>query len=93
LFAAIAAQGLVVSEWPPGRHPARLRFLVRNRTIAALTRGTVIVEASERSGALNTARRAAELGRPPMAVAGPVTSPQSARCHRIIRNGHLAIRP
>jgi DNA processing protein len=86
LFAAIAAHGLVVSEWPPGRHPARLRFLVRNRTIAALTCGTVVVEAGERSGALNTARHAAELGRPLMAVPGPVTSAQSAGCHRIIKD-------
>jgi DNA processing protein len=85
LFADIAAHGLVISEWPPGRQPARLRFLVRNRTIAALTCGTVIVEAGERSGALNTARHAAQLGRPLMAVPGPVTSAQSAGCHRIIR--------
>ena len=85
LFADIAAHGLVISEWPPGRQPARLRFLVRNRTIAALTSGTVIVEAGERSGALNTARHAAQLGRPLMAVPGPVTSAQSAGCHRIIR--------
>jgi DNA processing protein len=85
LFAAIADQGLVISEWPPGRHPARLRFLIRNRVIAALAGGTVIVEAGERSGALNTARHAAQLGRPLMAVPGPVTSAQSAGCHRIIR--------
>jgi DNA processing protein len=85
LFADIAATGLVISEWPPGRHPARLRFLVRNRVIAALSCGTVVVEAGERSGALNTARHAAELGRPLMAVPGPVTSRQSAGCHRIIR--------
>jgi DNA processing protein len=85
LFAQITERGLLLSEWPPGRHPARLRFLVRNRTIAALTSGTVIVEASERSGALNTARHAAQLGRPLMAVPGPVTSAQSAGCHRIIR--------
>jgi DNA processing protein len=85
LFAAIAARGLVVSECPPGRHPARMRFLVRNRTIAALACGTVIVEAGERSGALNTARHAADLGKPLMAVPGPVTSAQSAGCHRIIR--------
>jgi len=85
LFANIAAQGLVISEWPPGRHPARLRFLVRNRAIAALACGTVIVEAAERSGALNTARHTAHLGRPLMAVPGPVTSAQSAGCHRIIR--------
>jgi DNA processing protein len=86
LFADIAARGLVISEWPPGRHPARLRFLTRNRTIAALTGGTVVVEAGVRSGALNTARHAAQLARPLMAVPGPVTSAQSAGCHRIIRD-------
>jgi len=86
LFASIAVRGLVISEWPPGRPPARLRFLVRNRAIAALACGTVIVEAAERSGALNTARHAAQLGRPLMAVPGPVTSAQSAGCHRIIRD-------
>jgi DNA processing protein len=85
LFAAIAAQGLLVSEWPPGSRPARTRFLIRNRVIAALACGTVIVEAGERSGALNTARHAADLGKPLMAVPGPVTSAQSAGCHRIIR--------
>jgi DNA processing protein len=86
LFADIAARGLVISEWPPGRPPARFRFLVRNRTIAALACGTVIVEAGERSGALNTARHAAQLGKILMAVPGPVTSAQSAGCHRIIRD-------
>ena len=86
LVADIAAGGLVISEWPPGRHPARFRFLVRNRTIAALACGTVVVEAGERSGALNTARHAAQLGKPLMAVPGPVTSAQSAGCHRIIRD-------
>jgi DNA processing protein len=85
LFAGIAAHGLVISEWPPGRHPARMRFLVRNRVIAALACGTAIVEAGERSGALNTARHAANLGKPLMAVPGPVTSVQSAGCHRIIK--------
>jgi DNA processing protein len=85
LFADIAGDGLMVSEWPPSRRPARLRFLIRNRTIAAMTCGTVIVEAGERSGALNTAHHAAELGKPLMAIPGPVTSAQSAGCHRIIR--------
>ena len=66
---------------PSGPH----RFLTRNRVIAALACGTVIVEAGERSGALNTARHAADLGKPLMAVPGPVTSAQSAGCHRIIR--------
>ncbi len=86
LFAAIAGPGLLASEWPPGARPARTRFLIRNRVIAALACGTVIVEAGERSGALNTARHAAELGKPLMAVPGPVTSAQSAGCHRIIRD-------
>jgi DNA processing protein len=86
LFAAIANDGLVISEWPPGSRPTRLRFLIRNRVISALSCGTVIVEAGQRSGALNTARHAAELGRPLMAVPGPVTSAQSAGCHKIIRD-------
>jgi DNA processing protein len=86
LFEAIAADGLVISEWPPGSRPTRLRFLVRNRVIAALSRGTVIVEAGERSGALNTARHAVELSKPLMAIPGPVTSAQSAGCHKILRD-------
>lgn len=85
LFAAIAAQGLVVSECPPDQAPTRPGFLIRNRLIAALGRGTVVVEAALRSGALNTARHARELCRPVMAVPGPVTSEQSAGCHELIR--------
>ncbi|HEY2520927.1 MAG TPA: DNA-processing protein DprA [Streptosporangiaceae bacterium] len=85
LLASIAAQGVLVSEWPPGRTPNRLRFLIRNRVIGALTRGTVVVEAGLRSGALNTARHARDLHRPVMAVPGPVTSEVSAGCHKIIR--------
>jgi DNA processing protein len=90
LFAAIAASGLVISEWPPGSRPTRLRFLVRNRVIAALTGGTVVVEAGERSGALNTARHAVELSRPLMAMPGPVTSAQSAGCHTMLRDWNAA---
>jgi DNA processing protein len=85
LFAAIAAHGVLISECPPERGPTRPGFLVRNRIIAALTRGTVVVEAALRSGALNTARHARELCRPVMAVPGPVTSEQSAGCHELIR--------
>ena len=85
LFCAIAGQGALVSEWPPGRHPTKPGFLVRNRVIAALSRGTVVVEAALRSGALNTARHARDQGRPVMAVPGPVTSEQSAGCHQILR--------
>jgi len=86
LFRSIREQGALVSEWPPGRMPTKPSFLVRNRVIAALSRGTVVVEAARRSGALNTARHAHELGRPLMAVPGPVTSAQSAGCHQVIRD-------
>ena len=85
LFQAIAAHGALVSERPPGRTPTRPGFLVRNRLIAALSRGTVVVEAALRSGALNTARHARDLNRPLMAVPGPVTSTASAGCHLAIR--------
>jgi DNA processing protein len=85
LFDAIIASGALVSEWPPGRRPTRHGFLIRNRVIAALTRGTVVVEAGLRSGALSTARHARDLCRPLMAVPGPVTSTASAGCHEIIR--------
>jgi len=77
----------VVSELAPGRSPTRIRFLTRNRLIAALTRGTVIVEAAVRSGALNTAGWAARLHRPLMAVPGPVTAAQSEGAHQLVRRG------
>jgi DNA processing protein len=85
LFADIAGQGVVISECPPDRAPTRPGFLIRNRVIAALSRGTVVVEAALRSGALNTAKHARELCRPLMAVPGPVTSEQSEGCHELIR--------
>ncbi len=85
LFAAIEQSGVMVSESPPDQAPARPGFLVRNRLIAALTRGTVVVEAALRSGALNTAKHARELNRTVMTVPGPVTSGQSAGCHELIR--------
>lgn len=77
--------GVVVSELPPGCSPTRVRFLQRNRVIAALTRGTVVVEAAHRSGAISTAAHAAALGRFLMAVPGPVTSPMSAGTHRLLQ--------
>jgi DNA processing protein len=86
LFDAIAAQGVVVSEWPPGTHVSRLRFLIRNRVIAALATGTLVVEAARRSGAVNTARHARDLHRRVMAIPGPVTSDLSAGCHDILRD-------
>lgn len=83
----IAGDGAVVSELAPGCSPTRMRFLARNRLIAALTQGTVVVEAAIRSGALNTANWADRLSRRLMAVPGSVTSPQSAGAHHLIRNG------
>ena len=87
LLASIAAHGAVISEYPPGQLPQQRRFLARNRLIAALTMGTVVVEAGRRSGALNAARHARELRRPVMAVPGPVTSSTSGGCHQLIRDG------
>jgi DNA processing protein len=85
LMNSIAADGVVLSEWPPGRNVTRLRFLKRNRVMAALTRGTLVVEAGRRSGALNTGKHAEELRRPLMVVPGAVTSATSAGCHMMIR--------
>lgn len=87
LFGAIRERGVVVSEMPLGCAPMRQRFLHRNRLIAALTPGTVVVEAGLRSGALSTARRAEELQRVVAAVPGPVTSAASAGCHELVRDG------
>ena len=81
----IADVGLIVSELPPGCSPTRLRFLSRNRVIAALTLGTVVVEAASRSGALNTANWATRLNRVLMGVPGPVTSAPSEGVHELIR--------
>jgi DNA processing protein len=85
LLEQVAQQGTLASELPPGCHPTRSRFLQRNRVIAAITRGTVVVEAALRSGALNTAGHAAELGRSVLGVPGPVTSAVSAGVHRLVR--------
>ncbi|WP_280694162.1 DNA-processing protein DprA [Kitasatospora sp. GAS204B] len=87
LIRRISEQGQLVSELPPGEHPNRFRFVLRNRVLAALTRGTVVVEAAPRSGALSTARRAQELNRHTMGVCGPVTSELSAGVHALIRGG------
>lgn len=87
LLGAIADQGLVMSEVPLGQQVRRQRFLSRNRLIAALGRTTVVVEAAERSGTTATARSASHMGRPVLAVPGPVTSPVSAGCHRMVQDG------
>jgi DNA processing protein len=87
LLDRIAQQGLVITEYSPGTPPARHRFLIRNRLIAALGSGTVVVEAGQRSGARNTAASAAALGRVLMAVPGPITSATSVGCHELLREG------
>ncbi|WP_247045682.1 DNA-processing protein DprA [Arthrobacter rhizosphaerae] len=87
LLRAVANQGAVIAEVPPGSAPTRYRFLQRNRLIAALTAVTVVVEARWRSGALNTAHHAESLGRVVGAVPGSVHSANSAGCHRLLREG------
>jgi DNA processing protein len=87
LLARIAEVGAVVSEVAPGLAPTRPRFLLRNRIIGIISRGVVVVEAALRSGSLNTARTAAEIGRPVGVVPGPVTSMMSAGCHQARRDG------
>lgn len=86
LYERVVDSGAVVSEQPPGCAPHRSRFLIRNRLIAGLSAGTVVVEAAPRSGARSTARHAAELFRHVMAVPGPVTSILSAGCHQLLRD-------
>ena len=85
LLRAIEERGAVVAEVPPGVAPSRWRFLQRNRLIAAATGATVVVEAGWRSGSINTANHAAQLGRPIGVVPGPITSSASAGCHRLLR--------
>ncbi len=85
LFDRIAETGLLVSEWMPGAEPLRPRFLIRNRVIAVATLGSVLVEASARSGATQTMRRALAVGRPAMVVPGPVTSAMSVGAHELLR--------
>ena len=91
LIGAIASDGLVVSELPPGTSVSRFRFLDRNRVIAALGLGTLVVEAAARSGSLVTARLADSLGRPVLAVPGPITSEASEGTHQLIRDGALLV--
>ena len=91
LLAEIADTGLVVSEYPPGTTAHKHHFLARNRIIASLADGVLVVEAGLRSGARNTVKWARRLGRPTLAVPGPVTSASSAGCHRMIREGEAVL--
>lgn len=91
LIDRIAEQGAVVSEVAPGSSPTKSRFLQRNRLIATMTRGTVVVEAGLRSGSRHTAATASDHSRVVLACPGPVTSPASAGCHEMIRSGQAAL--
>lgn len=87
LLHRIGQHGLLFTEYAPGIRPARHRFLTRNRLVAAMAGAAVVVEASLRSGAANTAAWARALGRVVAAVPGPITSSASAGCHALLRNG------
>lgn len=91
LIARIAETGLVVSEYPPGTVARKHHFLARNRLIAGLADGVLVVEAGLRSGARNTVKWARRIGRPALAVPGSVDSAASAGCHRMIRDGEATL--
>jgi DNA processing protein len=83
----VSERGLLISEHPPGTQPLPQHFPVRNRLIAGLSQGCLVIEAAEQSGSLITARLAAEAGREVFAVPGSIRSPQSRGCHWLIQQG------
>ena len=87
LFERIAAQGAVVTQFPFNRKADKQSFPIRNRLVAGMTLGTVVVEANLTSGALITAKMAADNGRQVFAVPGRIDSPRSKGCHELIKNG------
>jgi len=87
LLERIAATGAVVSEHPPGTGPLRQHFPSRNRILAGLSLGTLVIEAALRSGALITARQAADAGREVFALPGSIHNPMARGCHHLIREG------
>ena len=84
---AIAERGLLIAEQPPGTEPRARHFPYRNRIIAGISAGTVVVEAAPKSGSLITARLAAEAGREVMAIPGSPLDPRSRGCNQLIREG------
>jgi len=91
LLTRIVETGAVLSEVPCGTPPTKWRFLQRNRLIAAASQATVVLEAGYRSGSINTANHALDLGRPVGVVPGPVTSAASAGCHKLLRTGLVTL--
>ncbi len=87
LSQTISQKGLLISEFPLGVGPKKWHFPRRNRIIAALALGVVVIEAADRSGSLITANLAADLGREVFALPGPIDGPNSAGCHRLIQAG------
>jgi len=87
LCARISGEGLLLSEFAPGEGPLPFHFPRRNRIIAALSRGVLVVEAATHSGSLITARLAADLGREVFAIPGSIHSPLSRGCHQLLRDG------
>jgi len=87
----IATDGLLIAEQPPGTEPRGRHFPSRNRIIAGLASGTVVVEAAPRSGSLITARLAGEAGREVMAIPGSPLDPRSAGCNQLIRDGAVLV--
>ncbi len=87
----IVAQGAVISDYPPGTPPEATNFPPRNRIISGLSRAVVVVEAGETSGALITAKFAAEQGRDVFAVPGSINAPQSQGANRLIRDGAIPL--
>jgi DNA processing protein len=83
----LAREGAVVSEHPPGTPALRSHFPARNRILAGLALGTLVVEAAEQSGALITARQAGDAGREVFAIPGSIHNPKARGCHRLIRDG------
>ena len=91
LFEAVANHGCLFSEYPPGAEPLPWHFLERNRIISGISNGVVIVEAPEKSGALNTAQHALEQGRDVFAVPGNINTPACAGSNALLREGAIAV--